>query len=218
MNKQPLSSRTKKTKIEKLDASIFQIPEANLDLDFFVRKGDHKFTPKELTLELFGEPGLSMTEPEKVYATVKALEDLEIALPFEFECSGCGQVNPIAVEIAKVMQTEGTPKNHFSIEFEDYFFEFERPKEILDPFTSDNHNLASIGMHIMMWLVGHNQGKDFEFLKLKIGVIIKLAKLFAEQMFRVSFKIENKCGKCHHPITEEFGVSMEDLTNAINDL
>lgn len=199
------------------DTVSFELPKAKLDLEFFLKRGTLKYTPDQVIEEIFGEEGFKMTENEKVYSVLKALEDLELAMPFEFTCEHCGTANPIAVEVAKVMKTDGEPKSQFTIEFDNYIFKFDRPEKVQDTLSEDA-GLAGIGMYMMQWLVGHNQGPNFEFIHLKIGTIIKLAKLFSMNMFTTEFTVESKCAKCGGQIKEEFGVSMQDLTTLINEL
>lgn len=213
--KKPLSARTPKISKAKNDDSLYKFPEAKLDLEFFLKKGRENYTPDEIIEQIFGSEGFRLTEQEKVYNVLKAIEDIELIMPFEFECPHCHEKNQIAIEVAKVMKSEGTPKQKFRIEFDDYIFEFDRPEHIQE---TDGSNLADIGLFIMQWLVGHNQGKDFEFVNLKIGTIIKLVKYFSNEMFRVSFEAESKCAHCGGEIKEEFGVSMNDITTIINDL
>lgn len=203
------------------EANEFILPSAKLDLEFFLKRGDQKYTADQVIQEIFGEEGFRMTENEKVYSVLKALEDLEMAMPFEFECPKCQTKNPIAVEVAKVMKPNGTPRERFTIAFDSYIFEFDRPAHVQETIVAGEERvggLAEIGMYMMQWLVGHNQGPDFEFVHLKVGTIIKLAKEFSKFMFTVNFEVDSKCANCGGPIKEEFGVSMDDITTLINEL
>lgn len=219
--RRPLTTKTKtaktktaKTKTPKSDE--FVLPEATIDLEFFLKKNGQDLQADDLIREIFGHEGLSMTENEKVYCLLKAMEDLELIMPFEFECKECHTKNPIAIEVARVMKASGTPKKSFTIEFEDYIFQFERPEVIKE--VEGIEGLAAVGMYMLQWLVGHNQGKDFEFVHLKIGTIIKLGKLFADEMFQVYFEVNSQCAKCQAPLKEEFRVSMDDLSSIVNEL
>lgn len=194
----------------------FELPEAKLDLEFFLRRDGKSYTSDQLVQEIFGDAGFAMTDQEKVYAILKAIEELELTMPFEFECPKCGTPNPIAVEICQVMEASGTPRKTFTVEFDGLIFQFDRPEHVQD--TSDLQGLAGIGMYMMQWLVGHNQGPDFEFVHLKIGTFVKLAKAFGDFMFRVNFHVENHCASCQAPISEDFGVSLDDITTLINEM
>lgn len=198
----------------------FNLPDIKLDLEFFLKRGDQKYTEDELIKEMFGEAGFKMTEHEKVYSVLKALEDLELTMPFEFDCPACGEKNPIGVEVAKVMKTSGESKSAFDITLEHnnikYLFKFERPDHIATDVGASG--LASIGMFIMQWLVGHNQGPAFEFIHLPVAVILKLAKQFSQHMMVTSFSATSKCHKCKGDIDETFEVSMADITTLVNEL
>lgn len=201
--------------------NLYILPEAKLDLEFFLKRGERKYTADEVIGEIFGEEGFRMTEQEKVYSVLKALEDLELAMPFEFECPKCKGNNPIAVEVAKVMKSEGVSKERFVIAFDDYIFEFDRPEVVKETIVAGGERaggLAEIGMYMMQWLIGHNQGPDFEFIHLSIGTIIKLAKEFSRHMFSISFEMDSKCAHCKSDIHEEFGVSMDDIAALVNEL
>lgn len=201
--------------------TLYTLPTAKLDLEFFLKRGEQKYTADQVIQEIFGTEGFRMTENEKVYAVLGALEDLEMAMPFEFECPKCQTKNPIAVEVAKVMRPHGVSKERFTIAFDSYIFEFDRPERVQETIIAGSERvggLAEIGMYMMQWLVGHNQGPDFEFIHLKIGTIIKLAKEFSKHMFTVDFEVDSKCASCGGPIKEEFGVSMDDIVTLINEL
>lgn len=201
---------------QKIANNSFTLPEGKLDLEFFLKRNGVKYSADQIIGEVFGEDGFKMTEQEKVYSLLKAMESLEITMPFEFICQSCQKPNPIAVEVTKVMTTEGTPKQTFTIEVQDYIFQFERPHHIQD--TQQVPGLAGVGMYMLQWLVGHNQGQDFEFVHLPIPVIIKLAEAFAEQMFKVSFHVDSKCSFCKEDIKEDFLISVQDLSEVINEL
>lgn len=197
------------------DNKEFKFPEAKIDLEFFLKKGHEKYSPEQVIGEMFGEEGFSLTPQEKVYNVLKALEDLEFVMPFAFECPNCGSHNTVAVEVAKVMTTEGTPKKEFTIEFDDFIFKFERPDFLQE---TPGESLADVGMFIMQWLVGTNQGPNFEFIHLKLKDILELARRFSEEMFKVNFRMETSCHQCQYKIEDNFGVSLEDLTELINEL
>lgn len=208
--------------IQKATASPddFILPEGKLDLEFFLKREDQQYTPDQIIHEVFGQEGFKMTEQEKVYALLKAMESLEITMPFEFICESCTKANPIAVEVAKVMQTSGTSKQRFRVSVKhnnkDYIFELDRPDHLQD--TSSMKGLAAVGMYILQWLVGHNQGPDFDFLQLPLPVIIKLAEAFNNEIFHVNFHVDSKCAFCKADIKQDFFVGMQDLAEVINQL
>lgn len=210
-----MTPKPKRVTPKKETANDFHIEPVSLDLDFFVRKGHTEYTVEQFVNELFGKDGLRLTEAEKVYYTLKALEDLELVMPFEFDCPNCQTPNPMAVEVAKVMKMEGTSHNQFTIEFDGLIFEFERPEIIHNP---PGDGLADVGLFIVQWLTGTNQGEDFDFKSLKIPQFIKLARNFADFMVRTTFEVEGTCFSCSSHFVESFTVSMEDITALVNHL
>lgn len=210
------STSTEATRSPSENNEGFKLPTAHLDLDFFLKKSGKQYTPEELISEVFGPLGLSLTESEKVYCLLKALEPLEITMPFEFECPQCHKGNPVAIEADKVMTTTGEPKESFECAVGDYLFVFKRPEVIQD--HQQVPGIAGIGMYMLQWLVGHNQDPDFEFFHLPISDIIKLAEQFAKNMFGVEFKVDCPCAFCKAPIREEFGIGVQDITTIINEL
>ena len=92
-------------KESKLPADVeFQLPKFELDLGFFISKGNEPFTEESLIAKVFGEEGKRLSQPEQIYVLLNAMQDLEVVAPLNFECEHCGHENPIAVELAKVMK------------------------------------------------------------------------------------------------------------------
>ena len=211
----PAKSTAMVTNTAMVANTTFQLPHGELNLEFFLKK-EGSYTPDQIIKAVFGDIGMRMTEQEKVSCLLDAMESLEITMPFEFECPECNKPNPIAIEVSKVKKTEGAAMQSFRIEVANYIFEFERPPETKD--TKDIPGLAGIGLYIMQWLVGHNQGPDFEFIHLPIKIILKLAEEFTKHMFRVSFSMESQCVFCKAKMQEEFYIGMDDLTAAVNEI
>nr|DAK52381.1 MAG TPA: baseplate protein [Caudoviricetes sp.] len=211
------------TKETKLPADVeFQLPKFELDLGFFISKGNEPFTEESLIAKVFGEEGKRLSQPEQIYVLLNAMQDLEVVAPLNFECEHCGHENPIAVELAKVMKTSSSSKERFFIEYTGkdgkyYIFEFVRPEIIQDVGHIDSPT-ASIGMFMLQWLDAHNQGDDFDILKMRLVDFLAVAKLFGEKMFGVLFETKFKCAKCKKQNTQEFGISLKDLVDILNEI
>lgn len=207
----------------KLPADVeFQLPKFELDLGFFIQKGNEPFTEESLIAKVFGEEGKRLSQPEQIYVLLNAMQDLEVVAPLNFECEHCGHENPIAVELAKVMKTSSSSKERFYIEYtgkdaKHYIFEFVRPEIIQDVGHIDSPT-ASIGMFMLQWLDAHNQGDDFDILKMRLVDFLAVAKLFGEKMFGVLFETKFKCAKCKKQNTQEFGISLKDLVDILNEI
>lgn len=200
----------------------FQLPKFELDLGFFITKGNEPFTEESLIAKVFGEEGKRLSQPEQIYVLLNAMQDLEVVAPLNFECEHCGHENPIAVELAKVMKTSSSSKERFFIEYtgkdaKHYIFEFVRPEIIQDVGHIDSPT-ASIGMFMLQWLDAHNQGDDFDILKMRLVDFLAVAKLFGEKMFGVLFETKFKCAKCKKQNTQEFGISLKDLVDILNEI
>lgn len=200
----------------------FQLPKFELDLGFFISKGNEPFTEESLIAKVFGEEGKRLSQPEQIYVLLNAMQDLEVVAPLNFECEHCGHENPIAVELAKVMKTSSSSKERFYIEYtgkdaKHYIFEFVRPEIIQDVGHIDSPT-ASIGMFMLQWLDAHNQGDDFDILKMRLVDFLAVAKLFGEKMFGVLFETKFKCAKCKKQNTQEFGISLKDLVDILNEI
>lgn len=200
----------------------FQLPKFELDLGFFISKGNEPFTEESLIAKVFGEEGKRLSQPEQIYVLLNAMQDLEVVAPLNFECEHCGHENPIAVELAKVMKTSSSSKERFFIEYsgkdnKHYIFEFVRPEIIQDVGHIDSPT-ASIGMFMLQWLDAHNQGDDFDILKMRLVDFLAVAKLFGEKMFGVLFETKFKCAKCKKQNTQEFGISLKDLVDILNEI
>lgn len=212
-----------KPKETKLPPDVeFQLPKFELDLGFFISKGNEPFTEESLIAKVFGEEGKRLSQPEQIYVLLNALQDLEVVAPLNFECEHCGHENPIAVELAKVMKTSSSSKERFFIEYtgkdaKHYIFEFVRPEIIQDVGHIDSPT-ASIGMFMLQWLDAHNQGDDFDILKMRLVDFLAVAKLFGEKMFGVLFETKFKCAKCKKQNTQEFGISLKDLVDILNEI
>ncbi len=211
------------TKESKLPPDVeFQLPKFELDLGFFITKGNEPFTEESLIAKVFGEEGKRLSQPEQIYVLLNAMQDLEVVAPLNFECEHCGHENPIAVELAKVMKTSSSSKERFFIEYtgkdgKHYIFEFVRPEIIQDVGHIDSPT-ASIGMFMLQWLDAHNQGDDFDILKMRLVDFLAVAKLFGEKMFGVLFETKFKCAKCKKQNTQEFGISLKDLVDILNEI
>ena len=190
----------------------FQLPKFELDLGFFITKGNEPFTEESLIAKVFGEEGKRLSQPEQIYVLLNAMQDLEVVAPLNFECEHCGHENPIAVELAKVMKTSSSSKDG-----KHYIFEFVRPEIIQDVGHIDSPT-ASIGMFMLQWLDAHNQGEDFDILKMRLVDFLAVAKLFGEKMFGVLFETKFKCAKCKKQNTQEFGISLKDLVDILNEI
>lgn len=220
----PTESQALQTPKEaKLPADVeFQLPKFELDLGFFIQKGNEPFTEESLIAKVFGEEGKRLSQPEQIYVLLNAMRDLEVVAPLNFECEHCGHENPIAVELAKVMKTSSSSKERFFIEYngkdnKHYLFEFVRPEIIQDVSHIDSPT-ASIGMFMLQWLDAHNQGDDFDILKMRLVDFLAVAKLFGEKMFGVLFETKFKCAKCKKQNTQEFGISLKDLVDILNEI
>lgn len=217
------SQAPQKPKETKLPADVeFQLPKFELDLGFFIQKGNEPFTEESLIAKVFGEEGKRLSQPEQIYVLLNAMQDLEVVAPLNFECEHCGHENPIAVELAKVMKTSSSSKERFFIEYtgkdaKHYIFEFVRPEIIQDVGHIDSPT-ASIGMFMLQWLDAHNQGDDFDILKMRLVDFLAVAKLFGEKMFGVLFETKFKCAKCKKQNTQEFGISLKDLVDILNEI
>lgn len=210
-----MPTRPKEPKVS--SSEDFELPQFELNLEFFLNKGDEDFTEETLVEKALGDIGKRLTPAEQVYVILDALKDLEVVAPLELECEHCGTVNPVAIELAKVMKVEGESKSKFYIDYGDYTFEFVRPEEVHDT-SKVSSSVASLGMFMLQWLNAHNQGPDFDILKMKLSEFLELAKLFGEQMLGVSFESKISCSKCSKNIQEEFSVTMEDLVSILNDM
>nr|DAK98608.1 MAG TPA: baseplate protein [Caudoviricetes sp.] len=218
----PIAGESKPAE-SKLPADVeFQLPKFELDLGFFISKGNEPFTEESLIAKVFGEEGKRLSQPEQIYVLLNAMQDLEVVAPLNFECEHCGHENPIAVELAKVMKTSSSSKERFFIEYtgkdaKHYIFEFVRPEIIQDVGHIDSPT-ASIGMFMLQWLDAHNQGDDFDILKMRLVDFLAVAKLFGEKMFGVLFETKFKCAKCKKQNTQEFGISLKDLVDILNEI
>lgn len=198
----------------------YQLPTFELDLQFFLSKGNEPFTEESIIQKVFGDDGKRLSQPEQIYVLLNAMKDLEIVAPLNFDCEHCGHQNPIAIELAKVMKTQNSPKDHFFIEYNNgkhYIFEFKRPEAIQDVSHIDSP-IASIGMFMLQWLDAHNQGEDFDILKIRLVDFLAIAKLFGEKMFGVTFEANFKCSKCKKSNKQEFGISLKDLVDILNEI
>lgn len=220
----PAESQTpKESKSAQLPEDVeFQLPKFELDLGFFIQKGNEPFTEESLIAKVFGEEGKRLSQPEQIYVLLNAMQDLEVVAPLNFECQHCGHENPIAVELAKVMKTSSSSKERFFIEYngkdnKHYIFEFVRPEIIQDVSHIDSPT-ASIGMFMLQWLDAHNQGEDFDILKMRLVDFLAVAKLFGEKMFGVLFETKFKCAKCKKQNIQEFGISLKDLVDILNEI
>lgn len=219
----PTTEEPQTPKETKLPADVeFQLPKFELDLGFFISKGNEPFTEESLIAKVFGEEGKRLSQPEQIYVLLNAMQDLEVVAPLNFECEHCGHENPIAVELAKVMKTSSSSKERFFIEYtgkdsKHYIFEFVRPEIIQDVGHIDSPT-ASIGMFMLQWLDAHNQGDDFDILKMRLADFLAVAKLFGEKMFGVLFETKFKCAKCKKQNTQEFGISLKDLVDILNEI
>ena len=219
----PVNEEANAPKETKLPADVeFQLPKFELDLGFFIQKGNEPFTEESLIAKVFGEEGKHLSQPEQIYVLLNAMQDLEVVAPLNFECEHCGHENPIAVELAKVMKTSSSSKERFFIEYngkdgKHYIFEFVRPEIIQDVSHIDSPT-ASIGMFMLQWLDAHNQGDDFDILKMRLVDFLAVAKLFGEKMFGVLFETKFKCAKCKKQNTQEFGISLKDLVDILNEI
>lgn len=219
----PVNEEANVPKEAKLPADVeFQLPKFELDLGFFIQKGNEPFTEESLIAKVFGEEGKRLSQPEQIYVLLNAMQDLEVVAPLNFECEHCGHENPIAVELAKVMKTSSSSKERFYIEYtgkdaKHYIFEFVRPEIIQDVGHIDSPT-ASIGMFMLQWLDAHNQGDDFDILKMRLVDFLAVAKLFGEKMFGVLFETKFKCAKCKKQNTQEFGISLKDLVDILNEI
>ena len=218
----PIAEESKQAE-SKLPPDVeFQLPKFELDLGFFITKGNEPFTEESLIAKVFGEEGKRLSQPEQIYVLLNAMQDLEVVAPLNFECEHCGHENPIAVELAKVMKTSSSSKERFFIEYtgkdsKHYIFEFVRPEIIQDVGHIDSPT-ASIGMFMLQWLDAHNQGDDFDILKMRLVDFLAVAKLFGEKMFGVLFETKFKCAKCKKQNTQEFGISLKDLVDILNEI
>lgn len=219
----PETAKPAELKETKLPADVeFQLPKFELDLGFFIQKGNEPFTEESLIAKVFGDEGKRLSQPEQIYVLLNAMQDLEVVAPLNFECEHCGHDNPIAVELAKVMKTSSSSKERFFIEYtgkdsKHYIFEFVRPEVIQDVGHIDSPT-ASIGMFMLQWLDAHNQGDDFDILKMRLVDFLAVAKLFGEKMFGVLFETKFKCAKCKKQNTQEFGISLKDLVDILNEI
>lgn len=219
----PVNEEVNAPKETKLPPDVeFQLPKFELDLGFFITKGNEPFTEESLIAKVFGEEGKRLSQPEQIYVLLNAMQDLEVVAPLNFECEHCGHENPIAVELAKVMKTSSSSKERFFIEYtgkdaKHYIFEFVRPEIIQDVGHIDSPT-ASIGMFMLQWLDAHNQGEDFDILKMRLVDFLAVAKLFGEKMFGVLFETKFKCAKCKKQNTQEFGISLKDLVDILNEI
>lgn len=219
----PTTEEQKESKSAQLPVDVeFQLPKFELDLGFFIQKGNEPFTEESLITKVFGKEGKRLSQPEQIYVLLNAMQDLEVVAPLNFECQHCGHENPIAVELAKVMKTSSSSKERFFIEYngkdnKQYIFEFVRPEIIQDVSHIDSPT-ASIGMFMLQWLDAHNQGEDFDILKMRLVDFLAVAKLFGEKMFGVLFETKFKCAKCKKQNTQEFGISLKDLVDILNEI
>lgn len=196
---------------------LFQLPEFKLDLGFFIEKGDQPLTVEMLLNKVFGDSAKTLTEPEQLYVLLTAMKDLEVVAPVEVQCEHCGATNPVACSLVESMKTAGTSKSHFFIGYKDYILEFVRPAELID-LSHVTSPMANIGMFMIQWLDAHNQGPDFDILKMPFADFIEIAKLFAEKMFSVKFQTTFKCAKCKKKSESRFAVAMQDVVNILNEL
>lgn len=202
----------------------FQLPEFELNLDFFMNRGNEDFTVASFVQKAFGDVGSRLTPTEQVFITVKALQDLEIIAPLEFQCEHCNANNPVAIELAKVMQVHGSSKDKFFIQFASlkdpknlYIFEFHRPVKFIEV-KDISSNIANVGLFMLQWLEAHNQGENFDVTKMQIKDFIELVRLFGTKMLDVTFHTEFKCNKCKKNNKQEFSIQMQDLIDVLNDL
>lgn len=219
---QSIAKEKKETQTKTPKDVEFKFPKFELNLSFFLEKGSEKFTPKTLIEKAFGEIGESLTAPEQVFLLLRAMEDLEVVAPLKFECEHCSGENPIALNLPKVMQPEGRALSHFFVEFtskksgKHYIFEFERPAKIIE-IDKIESTMAASGLFLLQWLSAHNQGEDFDVLKLPIADFLELAERFGNKMFSVNFETKFKCHHCKKMNSQEFGVTLEDLTAILNE-
>lgn len=195
---------------------LFELPEFVLNLEFLLSKGEEQFTAESLLEKAFKGQHRNLSQPEQIFVLLKAMEDLEIVAPLEFDCMHCNETNPVAIELVKVMQTSGNSLLHFFIKHKQYILEFRRPDELLTHSLSSP--VASIGMFMLQWLEAHNQGEDFDPLKMPISDFIAIAQLFSEKMFGLSFETKFKCAHCKKQNTQEFSVTLDDVVTVLNEI
>ena len=61
----------------------YQLPYFELDLQFFLSKGNEPFTEESIIQKVFGDEGKRLSQPEQIYVLLNAMKDLEI-VAFEF--------------------------------------------------------------------------------------------------------------------------------------
>lgn len=207
--------------------AILELPNLQLDLSFFLEKGSDDLTVEQFLEILFKDSEISykqLTEPEKIFCVVKAIESLDLVAPLEFECPKCGSSEKFAVNIAKTMNHSGKSLKQFQVKIPGFsdkkagIFEFFRPLEFVEMQKNEKPNLATLGLFMLQWISGHNQGPDFMLTKLELSKFIKLLEAFTEKLFKVEFSAESECSKCKHHWREDFGISMEEIVQVINQV
>lgn len=202
--------------------TLFNLPNVEMTFDFFLKK------PANMTVEQLLEMTIpnykELTESERVFVLINSLAPLEVTFPIETKCPKCDTTNTSPVELAKAQKTTGTSLQRFSIEVEDYYFEFERPEEVREPKVrtgaAGSNILAYSGMYMMQWLAGHNKGEQFDVTKMPLKIFMQLITKFAEKMFQVHYEVKAKCTNiaCNHEYTEDLTVTTEDLVTYCNQL
>lgn len=195
----------------------FDLPKFELNLEFFLKKGNEPFTPESLIQAVFGDKGTQFTPAEQLYVILKAMEDLEVIAPLKFECPHCEKEFTAAVNLPKAMKTRGESFQEFHLQEGKYVFKFTRPQQIGDV-SGIESLVASSGMFMLQWLEAHNQGEDFDILKMPLPEFLKIVTKFGEFMFGVSFDVMLECGHCRKKSPQEFEVSIADLANIINEI
>lgn len=196
----------------------FELPKFELNLGFFINKGDKSFTTETLLREVFGDQNYnSFTPAEQMYVILKAMEDLEIIAPLELACPHCESNNNVAVNLPKSMKETGTSLQEFHLLQDGYHFKFLRPENIEDT-SHIKSRVASIGLFMMQWLDAHNQGEDFDLLKMPLSDLLKILEEFGKNLFGVSFETTCKCSKCSKKFKSEFDIGLQDLVDILNEI
>lgn len=195
----------------------YNLPELNLGVDFFFNKKNTKFTGLTLSEHLFGEKHTNMTEAEKVFLAVNALQSLKLVMTIDAKCKHCNFKNTFIVNLCDVMQTTGHPYQEFDIDVDDLKLVFRRP-EVIPEISNLGSPLAESALYMISWLAEHNQGDDFDFTKLPLTVFTQIAEKFADTVFNVSFPFTGPCHKCKENYDSQLVVDMQTLAEFVNEM
>lgn len=196
----------------------FGLPKFELNLGFFLNKGNEPFTVDSLLRAVFGDQNAyQFTPAEQMYVILKAMEDLEIIAPIPMQCPHCNETYTAAVNLPKAMKTKGESLQEFYIEEGKYMLKFVRPQRIEDT-SNITSPVASIGVFMLQWLDAHNQGEDFDVLKMPLPDMLKILEKFGEFLFGVSFDVMSKCDKCGKKHNHQFEVGLQDLVDILNEI